>query len=267
MIEIETLFGVVFVASENLVVGNPAAWIHRYHGAVHMGVQLVKVYIETDDVIFAPVFTCKPVHVLRPTLYVLVATDMRVVRPVREVHSLVAEGELVHPLPRTAEDDVGYSAEPRLGESLVGILDATGLQGFRHALPDRLGLIHGHNFPALDYFKVEPFAGAVIIAVPRRPFPTSFRPVALVLVALAIAHALSGPDVKYLFDAFCHIIRSFFTACCRPRRFLHFAPLRAKCVLGYAGRACLRGQALSSGSEVKPSVNTPPVSRDTMHLV
>ena len=110
-------------------------------------------------------------------------------------------------------------------------------------------------------------AGAVIIAVPRRPFPTSFRPVALVLVALAIAHALSGPDVKYLFDAFCHIIRSFFTACCRPRRFLHFAPLRAKCVLGYAGRACLRGQALSSGSEVKTSVNTHPVCRDTMHLV
>ena len=69
------------------------------------------------------------VHVLRPTLYVLVATDMRVVCPVREVHSLVAEGELVHPLPRTAEDDVGLQCGTRLGESLVGILDATGIAG------------------------------------------------------------------------------------------------------------------------------------------
>ena len=208
-----------------------------------MGVQLVKVYIETDDVIFAPVFTCKPVHVLRPTLYVLVATDMRVVRPVREVHSLVAEGELVHPLPRTAEDDVGYSAEPRLGESLVGILDATGLQGFRHALPDRLGLIHGHNFPALDYFKVEPFAGAVIIAVPRRPFPTSFRPVALVLVALAIAHALSGPDVHNLFDVVRHVSYMLFLQLAAAFAVSAFCPSGAKCVLGYVLEALPSGRA------------------------
>lgn len=38
-------------------------------------------------------------------------------------------------------------------------------------------------------------------------------------------------------------------------------------VLDYAGRASLRGQALSSGSEVKTSVFTHPACRDALYVV
>ena len=95
----ETLLGIINLPSENLVERDFIPFIHRYHGAVHMWVQFIEVYIEADDVFLAPVFTRKPVHIHCPTLYVLVAPDMRVVSPVREVHSLVAKGYLVHSFP------------------------------------------------------------------------------------------------------------------------------------------------------------------------
>ena len=69
---------------------------------------VIEVYIETDDVFLAPVFTRKPVHIQCPTLYVLVAPDMRIVSPVREVHPLVAKGYFVHPLSGAAKYDVRH---------------------------------------------------------------------------------------------------------------------------------------------------------------
>ena len=72
----QTLFEVIDISSENLVELNLIPFIYRYHGAMHVWVEFVKVYIEAYDIILPPFVTRKPVHVLRPKFYILVAPDM-----------------------------------------------------------------------------------------------------------------------------------------------------------------------------------------------
>ena len=72
----QTLLEVIDISSENLVERNLIPFIYRYHGAMHVWVEFVKVYIEAYDIILPPFVTRKPVHVLSPKFYLLVAPDM-----------------------------------------------------------------------------------------------------------------------------------------------------------------------------------------------
>ena len=151
----------------------------------------------------------------------------------REVYFLVAKGYLVHPLPGASKDDIRHSTELRFGKPGVGVFDATLTQGFHHAIRYGFGLIHRNNLTSFNDFKVKPFTGAVIVAVLRCPFPTSFRPVALMLVALTGGHALSGPDVHNLFDVVRHVSYMLFLQLAAAFAVSAFCPSGAKCVLGY----------------------------------
>ena len=57
--------------------------VNRNQGAMCMRVDFIKVYIETDDVLFA-IFVChEPIHILCPFLDVLLTGDTRVVCSLR----------------------------------------------------------------------------------------------------------------------------------------------------------------------------------------
>lgn len=65
----QTLFEVIDISSENLVERNLIPFIYRYHGAMHVWVEFVKVYIEAYDIILPPI--CHTQTCTRPAPKVL----------------------------------------------------------------------------------------------------------------------------------------------------------------------------------------------------
>ena len=95
-----------------------------------MRVALVKVNIETDNVVFAPFATCECVDVLCPFLDVFTASDMRIVRTMFQIDCLTPECQLVHPVAASSEDDVDNGTAIRLFAFSLHLLIGIGYATF-----------------------------------------------------------------------------------------------------------------------------------------
>ena len=87
---------------------------------MNVGILLVEVNIEADDVILAITLSHEVIYVTCPVLDLLTTGDATVVRP-------FAKGELVHPLTVAAKDELGNGAVLPFAVSVtVRVPDAAG---------------------------------------------------------------------------------------------------------------------------------------------
>ena len=175
---------------------------------MNVGILLVEVNIEADDVILAITLSHEVIYVTCPVLDLLTTGDATVVRPFRQIYFLSAKGELVHPLTVAAKDELGKGAVlPFTVSVTVRIPDAASCQVLSHLLSDALGCIDGLHDTSPDNLKVELCTGRVVVGETVRGFlfPLLGSPVALLLIALFLTDTTRlRAHVHDLFSS-CHI--------------------------------------------------------------
>ena len=173
-----------------------------------VGVLLIEMDIEADDILLAITLCHEVVHIPRPVLDVLATGDATVVRPLTQVDFLTAKGELVHPLTVAAKDELGNGAVLPFAVSVtVRVPDAAGCQVLSHLLSNALGCIYRLYDTSPYDLKIELCPGRVIVreTVSGLLFPLLRCPVALLFIALLPADAVClGAHIHDLFSS-CHI--------------------------------------------------------------
>ena len=178
-------------------------------GAMDMRIHLIEVYVETDDVFLAPLAACECVDVACPLLDLRGTLYMGIIRAMCQIDLLVTEGNLVHPLPGSAEDDVDHGAAVGLlslaFHLLIGVGDAALRKGCLDAFRNGDGGVYGTHDTSLGHLEVESGTCRVIVAVLGGILPSALGPAALVLVRLVSGHPCGGLDVDDLSVVSCHI--------------------------------------------------------------
>ena len=86
-----------------------------------MRVCFIKMYYKSCDILFTIFFTHKLVHVDSPFFYFRAASNFRIVSSLVQVHLLFTEGQTVHLIPRTTQDEICNSPVLRFRKSEVRV--------------------------------------------------------------------------------------------------------------------------------------------------
>ena len=164
-----------------------------------MRVHLIKMDIESHNIILSIFIGHELVHILRPLFNILRSVDMGVVSTLVQIHLLVTEGYLVHPFPGSSKDEVHDCPEARHLQSFVGVFDAPGCQVLLHELWNALAGVDGTNHAATCHLEVQMLAREVIVAGAQSMVTGFLRPYPLFLVALCFGDAFTCPEVHDLF--------------------------------------------------------------------
>lgn len=159
------------------------------------------------------------IDILRPTFDVALPFDAGIVRTFFKIHLLRAESEFVHPLPRTAENDVYHRAVFRFNQSLVGVFDPATAQYVRYPFRDIAARVDGANLASGHNLEVQMFAGGVVVALAHGVLLRLFAAITQVFVALGGGDPFRYLNIENLF-CICHTVFVLFRtiprvpACC-----------------------------------------------------
>ena len=129
-----------------------------------VNIGLVKMDVETEDVLLAETMGNKSIYIFCPFLDVIVPCLVGVVGPFAKVQCLVAEGKFVHAFSASAKDKLGQRVLPTTDIlSGIRVFDSTCCKIVSHHLHDGLRLVDWLDDATTNHLKIQVCSCWVII--------------------------------------------------------------------------------------------------------